>query len=160
LNLQIAVTGHWRDLRQLQYKCSKGETQDSWVSLKTLAWKMCIRVWVAWGISYFSTYKDRWVWQRVVFATGNGSRGKSGAFPRSPLCSHKASLVVTLQQMENYAVYGERQGDSLMSNSDGVSYPLGFPAFTFTCTNSPCPLFYLLKRIHPQHCIPFPVHFV
>lgn len=47
------------------------------------------------------------------FAGGDGSREKPGVFPGSPLCSHKASLVERLQQMENYAVYWERHGHSL-----------------------------------------------
>lgn len=112
------------------------------------------------GVSHLSTYKDRWVWRKTEFAGGDGSRGKPGEFPGSPLCSHKTSLVETLQQMENYAVYWERQGHSLMPNLAGANHPLDSPAFTFTCTNSTHPLIDLLKRSHSQHRMPFPVPFV
>lgn len=41
---------------------------------------------------------------RAVFAGGDGSREKPEVFPRSPLCSHKGSLVERLQEMEDCAV--------------------------------------------------------
>lgn len=121
----------------------------------------CVYVPVWLGISLTSplTKTDR-SGGMAVFAGSDGSKEKPGVFPRSPLCSHKSRLVERLQQMENYAVYWDRHGHSLKSNSAGVSYPLGFPAFTFTCRDSPCPLFYLPKISGSQHRNPFLVPFL
>lgn len=41
-----------------------------------------------------------------------------------------------------------------------VSHPAGFPAFTFTCWDTSCPLFYLPKVFGSQHPIPFPIPFL
>lgn len=51
--------------------------------MKSLAYKMCIHSWVVWDVSYFSTYKNRWVWRRIVFAGADGSREGPGVFPGS-----------------------------------------------------------------------------
>lgn len=80
---------------------------------------------------------------------------KSLEYFQDHLWAHtRPAWMERLQQRENYAVYWERHGNILKTNSANVSHPVDFPAATFTCRDTSCPLFYLPKVNGSQHPIP------
>lgn len=115
--------------------------------------------WVSWGVSYFSTYTDRQVWREGFLVVMRKEKSLENFqdhlwVPPRPACMDR------LQQVETYAVYWERHGNSLMINSASVRHPVGFSPSTFTCRDTSGPLLYLPEVNGFQHPILFPVPFL